>query len=814
MGVNRFMGPSETHPIQTYVDQHVPLPFEIMQRAAENRQKVYDVNEQQAEVAKSWLNIKHRAPDKVGYNRIKNSYEKQISDLVDQAGGDYSTIGPKIRAVAATIKSDMNDGELAHIMSNFANAQADVKHKTDLVDKGDLSGLNSMNMLATSDAGHVASVDPEKGYGDYSAYANALDIDPNKELATQLSHMKASSRETLGGTFLGMKAGETTHYAMIDNVRKEITKEQIESIVKPYLDSNPKLTAYLERNVRALYGEKAYDKALADILATATGTFNYSEDSSTRTMLRDHVGEKRAEEDILNPAILEPATDVQGLISKPETPGKSYTEDKMDMESSGQNFITKGGVHNLLAELNPGKKYDKGLTDKFFTDAMVTQGIIPKGTLPKDISPRDYNKLMVKIADGDVSLSTLTGPLGKKKSKAIQKMAIAEVNRVEALKDREEEALDKLREDGLLSEGQVKIMDDFPNRKLDLKASINKLPNFNQDQKDEIFEMVVNGDNLKKHEATNAYNGVKKGIGYGKVSDLASVNSFRAYKDSYEKMLAKSDVKDNLENIYTGRNAYSPTTSIPTTGNFSLDDGTDKGIQDGGKVVRNSLNGKAMELYTNKQVTDSQGNVIPMKTIVDQWVKRQREPGKELDPVTSKEVTDAISTLNTSASLMAVNSSDGKKLWHMSNGTDNYYLNLSFGPDAEQDTRTYAFKNVNLQPELENKQEFETAKYNALVSKVERYPVGDHRYGVYIHTRKPESEEESKTFVTKNEEGSNYNISIDPRKYGIDNMGKRVMIPQSEALEFQKSYTLALKYGKPEEIKDLVRSYLIEENTQ
>ena len=42
MGANRFMKPVKADYFQTYVNQYVPQPFELMQRAVDTKQKHYD----------------------------------------------------------------------------------------------------------------------------------------------------------------------------------------------------------------------------------------------------------------------------------------------------------------------------------------------------------------------------------------------------------------------------------------------------------------------------------------------------------------------------------------------------------------------------------------------------------------------------------------------------------------------------------------------------------------------------------------------------------------------------------------------------
>lgn len=815
MGANRFMSPVQTQYQQTYIDQHVPLPFEILQKAADNRQKVYDTNAQQAEIAKSWLDVKHREYDKVGYDRIKQSYEGQIADAVEGAGGDYSVIGPKIRAIAATIKSDMNDGELSVIANNYNSYQADLAHKKKLEDEGNLSGLNSMNMMYVSDQAHKNSVDAKTGIGRYSAYHHALDVDPNKELAAQLAHMKESSYQAFGGALQPLKAGETTYHADTKTGRSAITAAQIKKVVEPYLQSNPKVKAYLERNVRALYGEKAYEEALANILTGAQNTFAHENNTIDRTLHRDAVGDENARYEREHPPVVTPATEmagnVNGMYVDKGVPGKNYSRDNNDIAFSGTKLANET-IAGLLKDLKPGQPYNKKVTDTFLLGAMVRQGIIKQGTKLSEVNPAQYNQLMAKIADGSVNLKGLVGENNGAKAKSIRELFQNESNRVQELRDKRDEAINHIKEQGGLPPGQAKTVGDYPKRREDLRHTLDTLPGYTEAQKDEMYDMLVNGHNLKQHESTHAYNGVQSGKGYGKVADLPAVKSFLAYKDQYEKVLNRSDVTQKLEDFYDARNEYKATVGMPTMGGYSLDNGTKPGIKDGDGTLRKSFVGKELELY-NKMVTTSKGKEMSMKDIIDKRIIGQRAYGAEKDPITQEEIRKEVAAMNANGGLMGMKTNDGKNLWKMSNADGDYYLRLDVGPNAKADTRTYGFKGVSLHPEATNKIAINTALHKALTNGLERSYIGPHTNGVAIHARKPEEGDDTANFTGAAEDGSNYNISIDPRKYGVKNGGNMIMIPEGKEQEFLQAYQYAKDHLTEAETKELVRSYILHKNT-
>lgn len=110
MGVNRFMSPVKTQYIQTAVDQHVPMPFELMQKKAESEQKHFDDN-----MANKDALIEKMGEDMLTLDNPMQQYAigdltERIDKAIEGYGGDWRQMDNVIRNVGGEYNAFMKTG--------------------------------------------------------------------------------------------------------------------------------------------------------------------------------------------------------------------------------------------------------------------------------------------------------------------------------------------------------------------------------------------------------------------------------------------------------------------------------------------------------------------------------------------------------------------------------------------------------------------------------------------------------------------------------------------------------------------------------
>jgi len=109
--VNRFMSPVQTQYQQTYVNQYVPLPFELMQKKADRKQKKFDEVSSYADALVGKMKAKVDIKDQPMNQAEIHGLHDQINNALDQVNGDYSKIGGLVKNVAKEFDLYINTDE-------------------------------------------------------------------------------------------------------------------------------------------------------------------------------------------------------------------------------------------------------------------------------------------------------------------------------------------------------------------------------------------------------------------------------------------------------------------------------------------------------------------------------------------------------------------------------------------------------------------------------------------------------------------------------------------------------------------------------
>jgi len=134
--VNENMGPVQDQYSQTYVSQYVPMPFEVMQKKAENEQKEFDTIEDNWAVISSKMGEKVLDADKPLMKEEVNKYQNTIGDALKAVNGDWRKLSGSVKGVASQYRNFITTGEGAQAVSRLA----EMTEKLEQIKDSELSG--------------------------------------------------------------------------------------------------------------------------------------------------------------------------------------------------------------------------------------------------------------------------------------------------------------------------------------------------------------------------------------------------------------------------------------------------------------------------------------------------------------------------------------------------------------------------------------------------------------------------------------------------------------------------------------------------
>jgi hypothetical protein len=253
---NRFEKPLKGEYMQTYVSQYVPMPLDIMQKAADNAQQHYDQVAKNIEAQQAFLQKlkSHTGKPTEEMEGILNNYQMQLDDMMNS--GDLRLAEGKVRKLGRALGDDYRAGELAKYVragkteADFFKLQQEQRNKK--VGEGGVSMqkkyLQDRYHERTQKEGftdELGSILTSKGLTSGSADLNSDAF----EIAKQVKANQTDTKAKYQGTF------DAIHqFASIK--RKGVGYDEIEKVTAAGLLNNP--DDYDELKVRAMY-----DKAIA-----------------------------------------------------------------------------------------------------------------------------------------------------------------------------------------------------------------------------------------------------------------------------------------------------------------------------------------------------------------------------------------------------------------------------------------------------------------------------------------------------------------------------------------------------------------------
>ncbi len=118
----------------------VPIPFEALAQAGASKQKAYDEGQAEANALdNSFLKIGSIDRDTPEKKEIVSNYQKQVEDLYQKSGHDYSRMTAGLTNLSKQLQNDLANGKLGAIKNRYDSQQASIKDYEEAVDKKTMS---------------------------------------------------------------------------------------------------------------------------------------------------------------------------------------------------------------------------------------------------------------------------------------------------------------------------------------------------------------------------------------------------------------------------------------------------------------------------------------------------------------------------------------------------------------------------------------------------------------------------------------------------------------------------------------------------
>lgn len=248
MAINKYDNPA-VQPVRDAIPNVSALPFDAIAGSIKMREDTYNKNRAAAMEAQGALSVMGKAlqVDQANRNKVLDSYDKHMKELVDSANGDYSVITEGIQDLIHSAKQDMTSGTLAAYGTSYANRNAEVADATKkLQEEKHTSGTPVFTAaskfkqdanFAYFNARGGTTVNPDGSYNTYEPTEMSRTVDTNTVLSQLVNGWHADG------------------YITEDNKGGWLVKEQAKGI--PAIDVRSAAT-------QQLYNQPGYQEMLKD----------------------------------------------------------------------------------------------------------------------------------------------------------------------------------------------------------------------------------------------------------------------------------------------------------------------------------------------------------------------------------------------------------------------------------------------------------------------------------------------------------------------------------------------------------------------
>ena len=269
MAFNEFDRPLEAQPIQTYVSQHVALPFQEYRAALKDKQDQFDevssgIDEQEAQFAK----VRALQHDVAYRNEKEAEYKKRIDEAVQKHKGDLAEGSMDFKRLDKELQNDLSHrGALGAMDAKVAAYSA---HNEDLQKKVDAGKITKETMDKTLglSLAQTKAVQRQLGaneqYNSYAAHDPANYFDVGEQMNKDLDKVHADAVEKGHEVF----DEKTQTFVKTETGSKILTPEKVYAAIMAGINGNDMASNYLNdegyiNGALKLYGGKSREEVTA-----------------------------------------------------------------------------------------------------------------------------------------------------------------------------------------------------------------------------------------------------------------------------------------------------------------------------------------------------------------------------------------------------------------------------------------------------------------------------------------------------------------------------------------------------------------------
>lgn len=372
MAVNEFDQGVRRQPKQTYVSQHVDMPFKEMMALTRQRQQDYDVGAAQADAVRNTYDMAVLSPDDALLAEKLAETEGNLDAMLEEAGGDYSRLGSKITTEARRIRSDE---QLKAMRGNYNNYTQTIAAEKERLDKQEI----------TQEAFNMTRAQAMEDYEDGVVGGNNMNIrgiaafQDTAKWADDMMKGFESDKAEKGGYGFSKDGNWIIH---TDKGEESVTKKDVKSFISGSIIGNKQMMESIE--------EEAWASARAEFGSGVDIPDDYVQGKVTDAVdvivdgMANKYGFKKTSKDATIKA------NKFATIAAKKTPEKAVT-------IQGKKFLTVTNVEGTESQDTLDRSVSgiipdkiKGVVNSGFGLVISEQGTGAAGTLGIDTYGNDY----------------------------------------------------------------------------------------------------------------------------------------------------------------------------------------------------------------------------------------------------------------------------------------------------------------------------------------------------------------------------------------------------------------------------------------
>ena len=245
MAITEYHSPEKITPQQSYVEQFVPLPYEVLARAAQNRQNLADKNVANADALMQALEVPVRPQDREDHRAYVDNVRQQIDSVIDSYNGDASLASKELRSIIREQQSSMTGGDLAIWKADELQRQKYIADQDKLFQEDKIDSITRDALIAEESRNYGLSKGDQL-HGQFSGITGAEQFDYNKLLDEFGKGWKAEAKDKgmywneADNTWM-RKTGSRTEY---------VDPNEVITSMGEYLSADPRFAAEMAQAKR------------------------------------------------------------------------------------------------------------------------------------------------------------------------------------------------------------------------------------------------------------------------------------------------------------------------------------------------------------------------------------------------------------------------------------------------------------------------------------------------------------------------------------------------------------------------------------